>query len=107
LFARPFFLAAFLAAFVAVLLLSVPAAQAFTFEDGGDSSGGGAKNNDSSMFYNDGKNAKSDPLTSRLDSGNTTAIKRGNGTIYFGGGQSFDQRNNPDSYFNPNVLMGR
>lgn len=103
-FARPLFLAAF-SAFV---VLTVPAAQAFTFEDGSASPGVGTVHNDSSMFYNDSKNAKSDPLSSRLDGGNGSVIKRDNSTIYFGGQpQSFDQRNNPDSYFNPNVLMGR
>jgi hypothetical protein len=38
----------------------------------------------------------------------TTVMKRDNATVYFGGsGQSFDQRNDPNSYFNPNVLMGK
>jgi hypothetical protein len=93
--------ALFGAAFVGLALLAAPAAQAFTFEDQGTSanSGGGAHYKDLDL----GKPA------SRLDdSGNKTVIQRGNSSFYFGGqAQSFDQRNNPDSYFNPNVLMGR
>jgi hypothetical protein len=105
LFVRPLFLAAVLAT-VSFAVLTAPAAQAFTFQD--QDANGGAKNSDSSMFYNDGKPGSA-PLSSRLDSsGQTTAIKRGNSTIYFGGGgQTFDQRNDPGNYFNPNVLMGK
>ena len=106
-FSRPLFLAAMLAA-SSFVVLAAPAAQAFTFEDQGAS--GAAKSDDSSMFYNDGRSGSaSAPLSSRLDdSGHTSVIKRGNSTIYFGGGgQSFDQRNDPSHYFNPNVLMGK
>ncbi len=104
-FNRPLFLAVAGFAF-SLTVLAAPAAQAFTFEDQGAGTGTSAKNNDTSMFYNSGK---SDPLSSRLDSsGQTTVMKRDNATVYFGGsGQSFDQRNDPNSYFNPNVLMGK
>ncbi len=97
-FARPLFLAALFA----LATVAAPAAQAFTFED----QGAGQKNSDTSMFYNGGKDQ---PLTSRLDGGgNSTVIKRGNSTIYFGGqGQTFDQRNNQNDYFNPSYLLGK
>ena len=106
-FARPHLLAAILAT-LSFVVLTAPAAQALTFEDQG--ANGATRSDDPSMFYNDGKSGSaSAPLSSRLDSsGHTSVIKRGNSTIYFGGqGQSFDQRNDPSNYFNPNVLMGR
>jgi hypothetical protein len=90
------------AAYVGLALLTASAAQAFTFEDRGASAnnGGGAHYRDLDL---------GNKPTSRLDdSGNKTVIQRGNSSFYFGGQtQTFDQRNNPDSYFNPNVLMGR
>jgi hypothetical protein len=90
------------AAFVGLALLTASAAQAFTFEDQGTStnSGGGAQH------YKDLDLGK--PSSRLDDSGNKTVIKRGNSSFYFNGpAQSFDQRNNPNDYFNPNYLTGR
>ena len=99
-FTRPLFLAACLTAFSFAVLTP---AQAFTFEEYG--SGGARKADDTSMFYNDGKDGAP---KSNFNDGRTTVLKRGNSSIYFNGPQqSFDQRNDPNSYFNPNVLMGR
>ena len=104
-YSRPLFLAAL--ATVSFVVLAAPAAQALTFEDQG--ANGATKSDDSSMFYNDGRSGSaSAPLSSRLDDSGRTTIKRGNSTFYFGGGgQTFEQRNDPSNYFNPNVLMGK
>ena len=102
--ARPILLSALslLAGLSALVLTAASTAQAFTFEDGGAAQ----KGDDTSMFYN---SYKSDPLASRLDSsGSKSVIKQGNATIFFGGQQSgADRRGGPDSYFSPNVLMGK
>jgi hypothetical protein len=90
------------AAFALALLaasLFAPRAQAFTFEDKAATPGGAPAA---------GIADPDDRLTSRFDDGKKTVIRRGNSTIYFGGApQSFDQRNDPNQYFNPNTLMGR
>lgn len=88
------------AGLIGIALLTAPAAKAFTFNDAGSD-----KRGDTSMF-----NDPADRTKSRFgaDSGDKTTIKRGNSTIYFGGGQqSFDERNSADRYFSPNNLMGR
>jgi hypothetical protein len=47
-------------------------------------------------------------MTSRYGTGNQSTFQSGNTTFRFGGqGQTFDQRNNPNTYFNPDVLMGK
>ena len=74
-------------------------AQAFTFEDQAAAPGGAP----SAQIAD-----PDDRLTSRYSSGDQSKIQQGNTTFRFGGqGQSFDQRNNPSNYFNPNVLMGK
>ena len=103
--ARPILLSALslLAGLSALVLTAASTAQAFTFED----SGAAQKGDDTSMFYN---SYKSDPLASRLDSSGSSksVIKQGNATIFFGGQQfGGDRRGGPDSYFSPNVLMGK
>lgn len=91
------------ATLVGLSLLAAPAAQAFTFQDQGQDtasrSGGAANLTDLGL---------GDRHSSRFDDGKQPAMRQGNTSLQFGGQtQSFDQRNNPDSYFNPNVLMGR
>lgn len=100
---RPLFLAACLAASVAAFSVAALApAQALTFEEYG--ANGARKADDTSMFYNDGR---AGTPRSNFSDGKATDT-RGKSGFYFGGqSQSFDQRNNPDSYFNPNVLMGK
>jgi hypothetical protein len=94
--------ALFGAAFVGLALLTASAAQAFTFEDRGASA-----NNGGGSHYRD-LDLGNKPSSHLDDSGNKTVIQRGNSTFSFGGQtQSFDQRNNPSDYFNPNYLMGR
>jgi hypothetical protein len=93
--------ALFAAALVGLALLTAPAAQAFTFEDQGTSANSGVGSR-----YKDLDLGK--PSSRLDDSGNKTIIQRGNSSIYFNGpSQSFDQRNNPNDYFNPNYLTGR
>jgi hypothetical protein len=81
-------------------LLAAPRVHAFTIENQGNAdSDGAARLSDPDL---------NDRQTSRFDSGKQTVIKRGNTTIYLGGQpQSFNQRNDSNSYFSPNVLMGR
>ena len=85
----------------AALALTTASAQAFTIEDKAPPSDGGSAANLANPDPND-------RLTSRFNNGKQTVIKRGNSTIYFGGpAQTFDQRNDPNHYFNPNTLTGR
>jgi hypothetical protein len=84
---------------LALLAASAHRAQAFTFEDRAESAPtGGAAN-------------IADPderLNTRASNGNQQTFQQGNTSFRFGGqAQSFDQRNNPNSYFNPNTLMGK
>jgi len=91
----------FLPVLVGLALLAAPAAQAFTFQDQDTApkSGGAANLTDLGL---------SDRYTSGPNDGKQPATRHGDTTLQFGGpAQSFDQRNNPNSYFNPNVLMGR
>jgi hypothetical protein len=96
---RSLIAAAFLAA-----LGSVPAAQAFTFQDSNGSSG-------SQGFMDlDKPAAPTDRLGtgSRFDSENgQTTMKQGNTTFQFGQQRSFDQRYNTNNLFDPYAREGR
>lgn len=85
---------------LALLTASSYRAQAFTFEDRAESAPTGAAAN------------IADPderLNTRSNNGsNQQTFQQGNTSFRFGGQtQSFDQRNDPSSYFNPNTLMGK
>lgn len=82
---------AFAAAF-GLAVLAAPAAQAFTLDNQA------ATNSDGSAKYVD-----PDTRVSRFGNAEgQTTIRQGNTTLQFGRPQSFDERYNPDSMFNPN-----
>ena len=86
---------------IGIVVLTAPAAKAFTFNDAASD-----KNGDTSMF-NDPVNRTRSGLGA--DSGDKTTDKRPKSGFYFGSGQSqsFDERNSSERYFNPNTLLGR
>lgn len=96
--------AAALAVLGAVAMLTMPSAQAFTFQD--QDPGAGAKADDNSMFYNSGV---PDRQSSRFDDGSKkTIIQNGNTSLYIGGNnQGSGANSGPDNYFSPGYLMGR
>ena len=88
-----------LAAAVGAALLTASVAQAFTLEDQATASGGtGTKFTDPADRVKSGMSS---------DSSDKSKIQSGNTTLQFGSRGTFDDRNNPDRYFNPNNLMGR
>lgn len=88
-----------LAALSGMAMLSVPAAQAFTFEDQATANGGtGTKFTDPADRVKSGMSG---------DSSDRSKIQSGNTTLQFGGRGTFNERNNSDRYFSPNNLMGR
>lgn len=89
--ASQFYFAAFAAA-LAAALLAAPAARAFTLDNQYNT------NSDGSAKYVD-----PDAPASRFGTANgQTTIRQGNTTLQFGRPQSFDQRFDKDSMFNPN-----
>jgi hypothetical protein len=98
---RPQFRAVALwAGVMGMVVLTAPAANAFTFNDAAAD-----KNGDTSMF-NDPVNRTKSGYGADSDK---SADKRPKSGFYFNSGraQSFDERNNSERYFNPNTLLGR
>jgi hypothetical protein len=86
-----FYVAAFAAAF-GLTLLAAPAARAFTLDNQYST------NSDGSAQYVD----PAAPASRFGNSNGQTTIRQGNTTLQFGRPQSFDQRFDKDSMFNPN-----
>ncbi len=93
-----FHAAALWAGLVGIVVLTAPAAKAFTFNDAASD-----KTGDTSMFNDPAKRAKSDFGADK------STDQRPKSGFYFSGGQSqsFDDRNGSERYFNPNRLLGR
>jgi hypothetical protein len=84
---------------VALLLVAAPAAQAFTFQN----ETGAAAAQDQSFLYPDKSSApQADQPQTRFDSRDgVSTLKDGPFYLRFGHEQSFDQRYNPNSFFDP------
>lgn len=84
---------------IGIVVMATAAAQAFTFNDQANGS------TNSTVKFADPADRTKSRMTG--DSDGKSTVRNGNTTLQFGGRESFDQRNNADRYFNPNVLMGR
>jgi hypothetical protein len=88
---------------VATVLVTAPAARAFTLQDGQGNTSGGSNWRDLEM-----PKPKADEPDSRFKSENgLTTYKQGNSTFFFGSKPSFDQKYNPSNLFDPYARDGR